>query len=80
MTKVNIQEAKSKLSQLVDQAIEGEEVIIARAGKAVAKLTALPPKKQKRKLGILDGRKFRIPDDFNKPLPLSVRRSFEGGK
>lgn len=80
MTKVNMHDAKTRFSKLVEQAIEGEEVIIARAGKAVAKLTGLRSAKPKRKLGRLDGKGFRIPDDFNKPLPPATIRAFEGRK
>ena len=48
--------------------------MIARAGRPVARLTRL--KKARRRLGLLDGR-FRIPDDFNRPLPPAVARAFE---
>ena len=77
MKKVNIYEAKTRLSELVADAVSGQDVIIAHAGRPVARLTRLsqPPK---RRLGILDGR-FRIPDDFNRPLPADVLRAFEGG-
>jgi prevent-host-death family protein len=75
--KVNIYEAKTRLSQLVREAASGEEVIIARAGRPVARLTALSPRPaKKRRLGLLDGR-FRIPDDFNRPLPKDVLAAFE---
>ena len=79
MKQVNIHEAKTELSKLVERAEAGEEVLIARAGKPVAKLVPLNRGHGRRKLGLLDG-KFRIPDDFNKPLPASVLRAFEGGK
>jgi prevent-host-death family protein len=77
LKKVNIYEAKTRLSQLVDEAASGQDVIIARAGRPVARLTRLSPPKRKRPLGVLDGR-FRIPDDFNRPLPDEVVRAFEG--
>jgi prevent-host-death family protein len=77
-TQVNIYEAKTRLSQLVDRAAAGEDVIIARAGRPVARLTRLAATEKKRRLGVLDGR-FRIPDDFNRPLPASTLRSFDGG-
>ncbi len=77
MKKINIYEAKTRLSQLVDEAASGKDVIIARAGRPVARLTRLKEASGKRRLGILDG-KFRIPDDFNRPLPDAVLRSFEG--
>lgn len=77
MKKVNIYEAKTRLSQLVEEVASGQDIVIARAGRPVARLTRLPGTSQKRRLGILDGQ-FRIPDDFNRPLPDVVVRSFEG--
>ena len=77
MKKVNIYEAKTRLSQLVKEAASGRDVVIARAGRPVARLTRLAGTSRKRRLGVLDGR-FRIPDDFNRPLPDEVLRSFEG--
>jgi prevent-host-death family protein len=77
MSKVNIYEAKTRLSQLVEEAAAGKDVVIARAGRPVARLTRLANAGRKRRLGILDGR-FRIPEDFNRPLPEAVLRSFEG--
>ena len=77
MKSVNIYEAKTRLSQLVERAASGEEVVIARAGKPVARITGLSKPRAKRRLGLLDGR-FRIPDDFNRPLPDEVVRAFEG--
>jgi antitoxin (DNA-binding transcriptional repressor) of toxin-antitoxin stability system len=77
MKKVNIYEAKTRLSQLVEEAAAGRDVVIARAGRPVARLTRLVGTTRKRRLGLLDGR-FRIPDDFNRPLPDDVLRAFEG--
>jgi prevent-host-death family protein len=74
--KVNIYEAKTRLSQLVDEAASGRDVVIARAGRPVARLTRLAASGGKRRLGVLDGR-FKIPDDFNRPLPSGVLRAFE---
>lgn len=76
---VNIHQAKTELSKLVERAEAGEEVVIARAGKPAAKLVPLTKLRGRRRLGLLDG-KFKIPDDFNKPLPESVLRAFEGRK
>jgi prevent-host-death family protein len=78
MKQVNIHQAKTELSKLVERAEAGEEVLIARAGRPVAKLVPLDRARGRRKLGLLDG-KFRIPDDFNKPLPPSILGAFEGG-
>jgi len=78
LKKVNIYEAKTRLSELVEQAASGEDVIIARSGVPVARLTRLQRTARKRHLGLLDGR-FRIPDDFNEPLPEEVVGAFERG-
>jgi prevent-host-death family protein len=77
MKKVKIYEAETRLSQLVEEAASGRDVVIARAGRPVARLTRLAGPGGKRRLGLLDGR-FRIPQDFNRPLPDDVLRRFEG--
>jgi prevent-host-death family protein len=64
---VNMHEAKTTLSQLVEQAENGEEVIIARAGEPVARIVALHSS-GRRKLGQWKG-KVRMSDDFDAPLP-----------
>lgn len=73
---VNIYEAKTRLSQLVDQAAKGEEVIIARAGRPVARLVAFRTAEKARRPGRLRGR-VRIGRNFSAPLPEDL---FEGGK
>lgn len=75
MATFNVYAAKTRLSQLIDEAASGKEVIIARAGKPVAKLVALGGRK--RRLGILAG-KFKVPPDFDAPLPPGVQAEFEG--
>jgi prevent-host-death family protein len=80
MTKINMHEAKTKLSQLVEKAEAGEEVIIARSGKPVARLSPVRPGKATRKLGLLDRKGFKIPEDFNNPLPAAIAGAFEGSK
>lgn len=77
MITINIHAAKTQLSRLLDAAAAGEEVVIARAGKPVARLVQYEPKKQPRKLGTLAGQ-FRVPDDFDDPLPDDVLDAFEG--
>jgi prevent-host-death family protein len=76
---VNIHEAKTRLSQLIERVEAGEEILIARAGRPVARLSPLKAHLGPRKLGRLDGR-FRIPDDFNDPLPDDVLERFLGGR
>ena len=75
MATFNVYAAKTRLSHLIDEAVAGKEVIIARAGKPVAKLVALGG--GQRKLGILAG-KFKVPADFDAPLPDDVVSTFEG--
>jgi len=77
LTTVNVHAAKSQLSRLLDAAVAGEEVIIAKAGKPVARLVPFGQKKEPRKLGILAG-KLHVPDDFDDPLPDDVLADFEG--
>lgn len=75
-TIINIHDAKTHLSRIVEEVAEGKEVIIAKAGKPMAKLVPLDAKPSAKTLGLLKG-KVRIPADFNEPLPDSVLRSFE---
>ncbi len=77
MPTVNIHAAKSQLSRLLDAAVAGEEVIIAKAGKPVARLVPIEPKREPRKLGILAGQ-LHVSDDFDDPLPDEIIAEFEG--
>lgn len=80
MSQVNIHQAKTHLSRLVEQAARGEEIVIAKAGKPVARLVALvEPKQAKRKPGALKGRGW-VADDFDAPLPENLLRQWYGGK
>jgi len=74
---VNIYEAKTQLSKLIEQAEKGNEVIIAKAGKPVARLTAIHEVHKKRLLGLLNNQ-FNIPNDFDAPLPDELLAQFEG--
>lgn len=77
MKVVNIHAAKTHFSRLVEEAERGEEIIIARAGKPVARLVALRARPRDRRLGLLEGR-IRIAEDFDAPLPEDVLDAFEG--
>jgi prevent-host-death family protein len=77
MSTVNIYEAKTKLSKLVDLASNGEDVIIARNGKPVARLTSLKREKRPILFGALEGKGW-IADDFDAPLPDEIQAMFEG--
>ena len=74
---VNIYQAKARLSALVEQAAAGHDVIIGRAGRPVARLTSLAPPKRTIRIGGLKG-KFKVPHDFDGPLPDEVLAAFEG--
>jgi prevent-host-death family protein len=74
---VNIHDAKTQLSKLVEKAEAGRETVIARAGKPVARLVPLAPKIRTRTLGGLKG-KLKVPADFDAPLPPGVIAAFEG--
>lgn len=76
-TTVNLYEAKTHLSRLVDRAASGEDIIIGRSGKPVARLTRLRPPKRSIKFGVLKG-KVRVAKDFDAPLPEGVLNEFEG--
>lgn len=73
---VNIHEAKTHLSRLVEEVAGGEEIVIAKAGKPVARLTAPGRGRKQRKLGWLSGR-LVVPEDFDAPLPKAVLASFD---
>jgi prevent-host-death family protein len=79
MAKVNVHEAKTHLSKLVDQAGAGKEIVIAKAGKPVAKLVPLEEHRPPRKKGLLKG-KIQVADDFDAPLPPDVVGAFEGSR
>ena len=78
MPTINIYEAKTQLSKLVDLASSGTDVVIARAGKPVARLTRLEEKRDRLAgLGALEGKGW-IADDFDAPLPDEILAQFEG--
>jgi prevent-host-death family protein len=74
---VNIHEAKTNLSRLLQRVAMGEEVIIAKAGKPVAKLVPIKGGSKRRMLGSAKG-EFVVPDDFNDPLPKEIEDLFYG--
>ncbi len=77
METVNIYDAKTRLSQLVDKAAAGEDVVVSRNGKPLVRITRLESPKRRIKFGLLKG-KLAIPDDFDAPLPADVLADFEG--
>ena len=74
--KVNIHEAKTHLSRLLARVGNGEEVIISKAGKPVAKIVPLADKAKKRIPGSAKG-KVVIEKNFDAPLPKHILKTFE---
>ena len=75
MRPVNVGEAKTHLSSLIERAERGEDVVIARAGRAVVRL--VPIRTGARVFGVDRGR-FVVPDDFDAPLPDEIVAAFSG--
>jgi prevent-host-death family protein len=72
---VNIHEAKTHLSKLLRRVVAGEEIIISKAGRPLAKIVPFASP-ARRRFG-MDRGVFRVPDDFDAPLPEEVIESFE---
>lgn len=77
MHTVNIHEAKTQLSRLVDKAAKGEPFVIAKAGKPLVKVMALetPAGTQIRRLGFMSGQ-IKVPDDFDRMGEAEIARLF----
>lgn len=79
MKTVNIHEAKTHFSQLINQALSGEEIIIARGGKALIRLTPYIKESSPRKGDQLTGL-MTVSDDFDAPLPEDFLKLFYGNE
>jgi len=81
MKTLNIHQAKTHLSRLVDEAVNGEPFIIAKAGKPLVRVTALTAtaNPKPRRLGFLSGQ-FSVPNDFDRMGRREIARIFGGGK
>jgi prevent-host-death family protein len=79
MLTVNVHEAKTHLSRLIDQAAKGEPFVIAKAGKPLVKVTALdaPAAGQARRLGFMTGQ-IEVPDDFDRMGAEEIEQLFGG--
>ena len=79
MQTVNMHEAKTHLSRLVEQAVNGQPFVIARAGKPLVKVVSLatPDNPQARRLGFMTG-EIRVPDDFNRMGSIDIKQMFTG--
>ena len=80
MRTVNIHEAKTHLSRLLEAVAAGEEIVIAKAGRPIAKVVPLdkPESKASRRLGFMAGQ-FTVPDDFDEMFADEIAELFEGG-
>jgi prevent-host-death family protein len=74
---VNVHEAKTQFSQLLQRVAAGEEIIIANRGTPVARLIPEQRPEWRRQLGVDRGR-FTVPDDFDAPLPAEILAGFWG--
>ena len=81
MLTVNIHEAKTQLSKLVEQAAQGEAFIIAKAGKPMVKVVPLAPEEAgtASRLGFMAG-EFAVPDDFDRMAEEAIEGLFSGTK
>lgn len=77
MQTVNIHEAKTHFSKLIEAVAQGEEIVIAKAGKPAAMLVPMPVHKPMRTPGAMKG-KMKIATDFDAPLPDDLLAAFEG--
>ncbi len=76
MTTINIHQAKTHFSKLLKRVMAGEEIVIAKSGKPIAKLIPLETPLQERTPGSAIG-KIKISPDFDAPLPDDILESFE---
>lgn len=74
---INIHQAKTHLSRLLERVAAGEEIIIARAGVPVARLVPVDPERIRCPLG-MDRGVYEVPEDFDAPLPAAVLAGFNG--
>jgi len=80
MQQVNIHEAKTHLSRLIEQAVNGESFIIAKSGKPMVTVSAYtPPPDPARRLGFLKGR-LEVPEDFDAMGKEKIQAMFEGAE
>lgn len=77
---VNIHEAKTNLSKLIEAAVKGESFVIAKAGKPLVKVMALdaPESGQQKRLGFMAGQ-FTVPEDFDTMGSKEIEEMFGGG-
>lgn len=76
-TTINIHEAKTHLSRLIERVCAGETVVIAKAGKPLVRMVAVDAPVAPRRIGFLTGT-FKVPDDFDQMGSEEIRQLFEG--
>jgi prevent-host-death family protein len=79
MVTVNIHEAKTQLSKLIDRAVKGEAFVIAKAGKPLVRVTAIDSPKAPKRLGFLAGQ-IKVPKNFNRMAEAEIAALFRNGK
>ena len=79
MVTVNIHEAKTQLSKLVDRAVKGEAFVIAKAGKPLVKVSALDAPAAPRRVGFMEG-EILVPDDFDRMGEEEIAALFGTGR
>jgi len=77
METINIHQAKTQFSRLIERVNAGEEIVITRAGRPVARLVPATASAAPRRLGLMKGR-IRVSKDFDAPLPDDLLDAFEG--
>lgn len=77
METINIHEAKTQLSRLVEKAARGESFVIAKAGRPLVKVTALDAPKSAKRLGFMQG-EIEVPGDFDRMGEAEIERIFGG--
>lgn len=73
----NMHDAKTQLSRLAERAAQGEEIVIARNGRPLARLVSFEEERKPRKLGLWRDR-ISVREDFDESLPQEIQRNFEG--
>lgn len=77
MNTVNIHEAKTQLSRLIEQAVNGEPFVIAKAGKPLVKVARIDAPTEQRRLGFMAGQ-IRVPEDFDRMGSNDIEQLFGG--
>jgi prevent-host-death family protein len=77
MTRFNVHDAKTHLSAILDRVEAGEEIVLARSGRPIARIVPIRVQRAPREIGLYAGQPFEIRSDFDH-LPDDIARAFEG--